>query len=606
MHYGGDAGTDMRSQNGGPHSPGAGFPMRGGYRGGRGDGRSSYDSRHAPNRGPPGAPFVPSGPASTRGSDRGGRGGRGVGRLVSGLPGLPAAAARGGRGGYESLPKGPKAGVGAPRDPRKDKKWGRDAVLPVVRDEASKRTLTDFRIAGLAVLELEWDWHAEKLKAIVASISKSSKADEDGSVAGDDSTADMSFSTDFADAPSSQPVSASPSVASVAVPVKKKLSKKQKKAEAKRLAALLAAPVEAPVEALDVASKAPVSTPRTETGPIAATESSVAVESSADEKKKDGKHGRDEEDDAGLVVAIAAAKKVKPDTDEVVTLSTLDPPTEGTSAPVAPAAPSLPSAPAPSRGATPSAPAGRENSRLRIYFSSPLASVSTFTYRDAEAAPSTQDSVLVVPKVEGGEDAGPASEQEVPAEEAADVDGEPVDGGPVDGEPIDGEAVDGTAFGNDSGDEVENALLIPRGTITPLTEEAISASEAALSTTDATALRSGPADDGSVVDAAASRTETEEPEATLAEAAGAELATPESSADRISISYARNTRRMVLDAAVVEQVRIFRTEGKIEVTVSRHPATLPGGDASAQDEYRVFKGILVSAQRRQARTLTMS
>ncbi len=41
-----------------------------------------------------------------------------------------------------------------------------------------------------------------------------------------------------------------------------------------------------------------------------------------------------------------------------------------------------------------------------------------------------------------------------------------------------------------------------------------------------------------------------------------------SSANRLSISYANGNRRLIVDAEVVENVKVFRSEGRIEVTVS--------------------------------------
>ncbi|KAM0752334.1 hypothetical protein T439DRAFT_287453, partial [Meredithblackwellia eburnea MCA 4105] len=70
---------------------------------------------------------------------------------------------------------------------------------------------------------------------------------------------------------------------------------------------------------------------------------------------------------------------------------------------------------------------------------------------------------------------------------------------------------------------------------------------------------------------------------------------PEPSADRISISYARNTRRMVLDADVVDKVKIIRGEGRIELTVAILPATIGAGREASVDEFRICRGVLVEA-----------
>lgn len=71
---------------------------------------------------------------------------------------------------------------------------------------------------------------------------------------------------------------------------------------------------------------------------------------------------------------------------------------------------------------------------------------------------------------------------------------------------------------------------------------------------------------------------------------------PEPQADRLSISYARNTRRIVIDADVVESIKVFRAEHKIEVMVRLMPAIVQGGKFDGEvDIYRICKGVLVEA-----------
>ena len=55
------------------------------------------------------------------------------------------------------------------------------------------------------------------------------------------------------------------------------------------------------------------------------------------------------------------------------------------------------------------------------------------------------------------------------------------------------------------------------------------------------------------------------------------------SANRLSVSYAGATRRLVIDAEVVPKLKVFRAEGRVEVTVSL-----------MADERGGFKGIAVS------------
>ncbi|OBZ71914.1 hypothetical protein A0H81_08263 [Grifola frondosa] len=54
------------------------------------------------------------------------------------------------------------------------------------------------------------------------------------------------------------------------------------------------------------------------------------------------------------------------------------------------------------------------------------------------------------------------------------------------------------------------------------------------------------------------------------------------SANRLSVSYAAGTRRMVVDAEVVDKLRVFRAEGRIEVSMN-----------ISSDDHGGFKGILI-------------
>ena len=64
------------------------------------------------------------------------------------------------------------------------------------------------------------------------------------------------------------------------------------------------------------------------------------------------------------------------------------------------------------------------------------------------------------------------------------------------------------------------------------------------------------------------------------------------SANRLSVSYAGATRRLVIDAEVVPKLKVFRAEGRIEVTVSL-----------MADERGGYKGIAVSRKLIVARVL---
>ena len=58
------------------------------------------------------------------------------------------------------------------------------------------------------------------------------------------------------------------------------------------------------------------------------------------------------------------------------------------------------------------------------------------------------------------------------------------------------------------------------------------------------------------------------------------------SANRLSVSYARSNRRLVINAEVVETFKLFRQEGRIEVTIK----------VQKQDD-GILKGILVGFYR---------
>ena len=57
-------------------------------------------------------------------------------------------------------------------------------------------------------------------------------------------------------------------------------------------------------------------------------------------------------------------------------------------------------------------------------------------------------------------------------------------------------------------------------------------------------------------------------------------------ADRVSISYSQNTRRIVINASIISQLRIFRSEGKIEIDLLRNP-----GESDSKEK-SVTKGVV--------------
>lgn len=679
---------DLRGN--GPMPP-RGGPLMGG-------GGPSFPPRGGPGVGPP--PNAPFGPSSVRVNDRGptwaaGHGGfDSRGRPVSGLPssGRGGAYSRGSDYGgrlsssaasstYDA-PKGPRLPTTRPtsgrdaREPRKERKWGKDA--PPSREDV-KRTLTDFRISGLAIPELDWSWKTEAVQAVVKAIVDTAAEDakEESTPAlpvvgqtpvpdveapapadpaplppppppapesPEKSVADMSVDEiNPADLPEPDEGSSEvkpdvkPDVAELASDVspepKNKLSKKEKNKQvaAKRAATLAkskaaqqgAAAAKGEVDGGE--QPAPGAQPKVDASVEAKEGEEVVKEEIEDESssavpttRKDAKHGRDDE---SLVITDVTAKKVKADTGEIVRLESVGvemevaggvqgvkveeevarPPT-----PTGPKALSIPTGPAADTGRAPSAPANRENSRLRIYFASPVSSVSTYSAPlQSDRSRSVKENTEPPASANGDDEARqtngslaqPSSGVDVVKEEE-DVDGvevEDVDGDAAPGNEGTAHAEQGTILtggdSDDDSDDVESTLL----DIKPRTEEDAesepSSTGAPVITGDNSAYPPVPYPQASSANGDAGISESH---ANSELPVLNELLPPEPSADRISISYARNTRRMVLDAEVVDKVTIFRAEGRIELSVAIHPATLGNANEAALDEFRICRGILVS------------
>lgn len=456
---------------------------------------------------------------------------------------------------------------------------------------------------------------------------------------------------------------------------KKKLTKKQKKAEAaaKRAATILAKEAAELEATATEGGKEEGAQPKEQEQEVKKEDPVVEVtEETVAQKKKDGKHKRDEdEDDEGLVITdVTAAKKVKADTGEVVRLENVDvdvgmeeievavkaeekekgveqpteapAPTPATEADTVPAPPkSIPTGPAADANKpTPTAPANRENSRLRIYFSSPVPAASTYSVHPLPP-PSESDKKIPTGPAKG---VPPPASTEAPREDEAsapaptegagepqgeddpdidgedidgvDVDGEPVDGEPVDGEPVDGEPVDGEPTQEDDvptddsdDDEVESSLVASK--VKPEVQESDAAAlEAQTGEEESTAAplldgenasyppdpysQGQPQQDDTASLAGGAPTDSRDVSLAPAETEPTILP-PEPSADRISISYARNTRRIVIDADVVQKVKIHRADGRIELSLALKPATLGTGGSETVDEFRICKGVLVSS-----------
>lgn len=440
------------------------------------------------------------------------------------------------------------------------------------------------------------------------------------------------------------PIGDSEAGSTVTTPVsatKKKLSKRQKKAEAKRVAAANAANAQTAEEQQDVVEEASSAAGVDSSAPASAADSPAAppvlVKSEPDGNdragRKDGKHGRDEDEEAEDTAdgEAVAAKKARADVGEPVLLDKVklesdpvEPDVETAStAPgesdkevkvesTAPLRePSLPPKPAStatsgSKAKNASTPQpNRESSRLRIYFSSPVSSASAYLLQkqDAHKLPPTGQSKETTAEPAGQDRLVKERVDESTAGAQVDQE-EDVDGAEIDGEPVNDGAVDSDGANNRL---VESALLPARPSdsnadATDIADSQGSASPLAVKIENA----SYPPDpyslnvqtlEGSV---AASEMTHDDRDTSLApsEMTGPPIMPPpEPSADRISISYARNTRRIVLDAEVVETVKIFRAEGKIELSVVINPAILHINGVETADEFRLFKGVIVSLYR---------
>lgn len=181
------------------------------------------------------------------------------------------------------------------------------------------------------------------------------------------------------------------------------------------------------------------------------------------------------------------------------------------------------------------------------------------TSTDDHLAPKANDDVKVsTPFDADDEDArrlAPSSPQDVILDNSEDV-----------------VAVEGDADGETEGDV---SMLSPRQSVEPEAGQEEAPKEAAVGKTNGSIedeLKSAPVPDPSSastrelsVAPTASAQITPAPEAQ--DVVDLYYRGPEPSDDRISILYERSTRRLCIDADVVERVRISRTEGKVELTI---------------------------------------
>lgn len=376
------------------------------------------------------------------------------------------------------------------------------------------------------------------------------------------------------------------------------------------------------------ATLAPSPQPPTSTSPPQAA--SMALSPQPQNPRRDVKHRRDDDDDDVAPDAVAKKARVKSEEPEEAGMSVpaftatvpgesatvvlervseeRQPSAEDVKPDVDEPAPSS-DAPKPSLPPTPL----RENSRLRIYFSAPAASLSASHSLISASSPRPAHSQAIAGEPESsaasttsrvtddtaattafGSD-GTAGLPEVKEE---DIDGEPVaaleDG--VDGEEVveDESAdddLDGSVVEIDGQEQVDDAgaddnAEKPSPDVGEANAEGTQGPESAVDQPEAASQELV---DGDVSEEAqaeqprGSQADTQEAPATVdpvAPKAAQEMA------NRVSISYARNTRRIIIDADSVESLRIFRAEGRIEVTVRA---------VHADESSQIFKGVIVGS-----------
>lgn len=333
---------------------------------------------------------------------------------------------------------------------------------------------------------------------------------------------------------------------------------------------------------------------------LSAETASTEVNSS----KKDGKHKRDE-DDEDIDGADVQPKKVKPDTGESVTLSEVkvEPPSESLEGPKPEGGDSekhSSDADKPKTSNRPNAPATRENSRLRIYFSSPTTAVVKRLRGPSERA----TSILSTATYSTTRD-----EREEHRAELADEDG--VDGVPVPDDQH--ESPQANADANSGEEETSSTVEAKGATKVVSTDSAVDLEDDAPGEQVGQPSETKESNDP-VNEAASQPSPSEEPADDSFSTAidqsdqvtvgtnddpenQVEREQIEPSADRVSIAYARNTRRLIIDASVIESLKVRRAAGLIELTVKLENAVSDG----VVDSHRLFKGVIVSSSIRLAR-----
>ncbi|KAJ8294276.1 Protein lifeguard 1 [Rhodotorula toruloides] len=650
----------MRGGPGGFGGQGPMTPLRGGPVGPRGGMRD--DRRGGPPLGPgigprPGSGMGPSGPRG-------------------GMPPMPAPsnfnAPAGPRGlGAPNAPKGPKGASSRPTSgsggtnvsanqqaARRERKWGstsggtsstsskKDRHATDDRGErdgeSAKRTLTDFRIEGLAIPELEWEWRAERIEQEmrraaeeldrqVKEKAEKEQQEQEASERGEPAKQEEDAGDMSVDIVNAEDVPAQPSDPTATATV---AAGKHRRDEDDDSVQPNGASAEGSGGAEGADELAHASKPKkVRTGDVKSEDGEpVSLDSLHPPEKAPVKEANGDDEDGEPIKEEALEHEGEEEDVDGAPIDSAQ--TNGDEHDPTPVKGDTRSSPAPA----PAPP--RENSRLRIYFSSPTSSTSSYTQPSGSVPPRASSVSASVksasvppqaPQQEGTSATGgqvePVPTPSVPADLIGEQLAKPVDGAEVmakieeeaekdqaeqgtnsegqvvgdaegdaaaehEQEPGDVEATEATAEAKEGAEndgeahvdvqsevQKQSELEQPQDAGGAATSEAEPQSKEELPTTAAQEPVRAPSA------APSAAPSTVEPV----------LVPPEPAADRISISYARNTRRMLLDADVIDEVKIKRGDGKIELTLRCKPAVLGEGERQIEDEFRVLKGVLVEA-----------
>ena len=244
----------------------------------------------------------------------------------------------------------------------------------------------------------------------------------------------------------------------------------------------------------------------------------------------------------------------------------------------------------------------RENSRLRIYFATPSEVLPSPAKKEKPSRGQKRRAKLELDAAHSERAMSVETTFTDATAQPENRDGEPEEqtGEPETADEDHAEDLDGEPLREEAAPSATNGQNAPDGTEVP-GAEAAEAEQAILDATASSAEASkeskeeadvGPAQGIAQVEAVGY--EDSKTEGSMAPAENTGPATlenlPEPSEDRVSISYGRNTRRLVLDAEIIKEVRISRADGRVELKVKLSRADL----GTKEDQVRVCKGFAVS------------